>query len=61
MKRIVLAALAAGWLATDALLDFGPGVLPGAAALAVSLEATPQEANGALWVLLDGQIGRAHV
>ncbi len=40
--------------ATDALLDFGPGVLPGAAALAVSLEATPQEANGALWVLLDG-------
>ena len=40
--------------ATNALLRFGPGVLPGAAALAVSPEATPQEAHGALWVLLDG-------
>ena len=38
--------------AKNALLRFGPGVLPGAAALAVSPEATPQEANGALWVLL---------
>ena len=36
---------------TDALLHFGPGVLPGAAALAVSPEATPYEANGALMVL----------
>ena len=40
--------------ATDALLDFGPGVLPGAAALTVTPEATSDEANGALWVLLDG-------
>ncbi|MDE2761171.1 MAG: hypothetical protein OXQ94_13245 [Gemmatimonadota bacterium] len=36
---------------TDALLHFGPGVLPGAAALAVSPEATPDEAEGAMRVL----------
>ena len=38
-------------IATNALLDFGPGGLPRAAALAVSPEATPYEADGALRVL----------
>jgi len=37
--------------ARDAVLHFGPGVLPGVAELATSPEATPEEANGALWVL----------
>jgi len=37
--------------ALDALLHFGPGVLPGVAEQAASPEATPRQAEGALWVL----------
>ena len=40
--------------AQDALLDFGPGVLPGVADLAVSPEATPDEVWGAMRTLLRG-------
>ena len=52
-----------GNAAKDGLLYFGPSVLPGVVDLAMSPEATPYEAWGAMWALIaaverwDGELG----
>jgi len=56
-------ALWGNYFAVQALLDFGPTVLPGVVDLALSPEATPYEAEGAMFALKaaverwDGELG----
>lgn len=60
---ILTRTLWGGNAATEGLLYFGPFVLPGVVDLAMSPEATPYEADGAMWALRkaverwDGELG----